>query len=106
MPKKPLNFDEEGVVVLGCNIHDSMIGYIFVSPWPVFGVTPADGLAHFNTRPKEIAVWHPWVTGLKEPMIIEVDRSDAQVFEVKLEINAPKPAKKLKNKFKKFYQEK
>ena len=30
-PKEPIIFDTQGVVVLGCNIHDSMVGYIYVA---------------------------------------------------------------------------
>ena len=30
-PEKPEKFDTSGVVVLGCNIHDSMVGYIYVA---------------------------------------------------------------------------
>lgn len=29
-PGEPLVFDQPGVVVLGCNIHDNMVGYIYV----------------------------------------------------------------------------
>src|SRR5258707_13818654 len=32
----PVVFDKPGVVVLGCNIHDWMIGYIYVSETPFF----------------------------------------------------------------------
>lgn len=31
-PEAPVKFEKAGVVVVGCNIHDNMIGYIFVSP--------------------------------------------------------------------------
>jgi hypothetical protein len=36
-------FDRPGVVVLGCNIHDWMLGYIYVADTPYFGKTDADG---------------------------------------------------------------
>ena len=38
-PAKPIVFDKPGVVVLGCNIHDWMIGYIYVSESPYFAKT-------------------------------------------------------------------
>jgi len=41
----PLVFDEPGVVVLGCNIHDSMLGYILVVPTPHFTLTDERGVA-------------------------------------------------------------
>jgi plastocyanin len=30
-PEKPVNFAQHGVVVLGCNIHDTMLGYVYVA---------------------------------------------------------------------------
>ncbi|WP_196767929.1 hypothetical protein, partial [Streptobacillus moniliformis] len=33
-PAAPVRFDEIGVVELGCNIHDGMIGYIVVLDTP------------------------------------------------------------------------
>ncbi len=35
----PIQFDQPGLVVLGCNIHDSMVGYIYVADTPFFGRT-------------------------------------------------------------------
>ena len=36
-------FDKPGVVVLGCNIHDWMVGYVYVSESPYFAKTNAEG---------------------------------------------------------------
>ena len=35
----PIRFDQPGIVVLGCNIHDWMIGYVVVLDTPYFGKT-------------------------------------------------------------------
>lgn len=40
---EPVLFDQPGKVVVGCNIHDSMLAYIYVLDTPYFGVTDADG---------------------------------------------------------------
>ena len=37
----PLLFEKPGLVVLGCNIHDSMLGYILVVDTPHFALTDA-----------------------------------------------------------------
>jgi len=103
VPKKPLLFDQPGIVVLGCNIHDSMIGYIFVSQWPTFKVTPSSGQVNFESSAKEIAVWHPWVSGLEKPERFLVSELRGKDFKIELNLMPPKPIKKLKNKFKKFY---
>ena len=61
-PHPPLVFDEPGVVVLGCNIHDGMLGYILVVDTPHFALTDArgslalDGLAAGDYT---VHVWTP-----------------------------------------------
>ncbi len=39
----PVQFDKPGVVVLGCNIHDGMLGYIVVVDTPYFALTDEQG---------------------------------------------------------------
>jgi plastocyanin len=58
----PVLFDKPGVVVLGCNIHDWMIGYIYVSDTPFFGTTATAGTARLSGLPPgdyAVRVWHP-----------------------------------------------
>lgn len=51
-PTDPLLFDKPGVVVLGCNIHDWMLGYIYVTDDPRFGVSDVRaGCTWNNCRP-------------------------------------------------------
>jgi plastocyanin len=63
--RPPVTFDRPGLVVLGCNIHDAMIGYILVTDAPYFGTTEAGGglqlkgLAQGDYR---IAIWSPYIT--------------------------------------------
>ncbi|HLK70966.1 MAG TPA: methylamine utilization protein, partial [Steroidobacteraceae bacterium] len=42
-PYPPVHFDQAGVVTLGCNIHDEMVGYLLVTEAPYFGRTDAAG---------------------------------------------------------------
>src|SRR5438477_12427634 len=61
-PAEPVVFDKPGVVVLGCNIHDWMIGYVYVSESPYFAKTGKDGkalLADLPPRAYTVRVWHP-----------------------------------------------
>ena len=39
----PITFDRPGLVVLGCNIHDGMVGYIYVTDAPYFAKTEVAG---------------------------------------------------------------
>ena len=61
-PAHPVVFDKPGVVVLGCNIHDWMLAYVFVLPAPYFAKTGSDGKARITELPPgshEVRVWHP-----------------------------------------------
>ena len=61
-PATPVVFDTPGTVVLGCNIHDWMVGYIYVLATPYFGKTAEDGAARIADVPAgtyEARVWHP-----------------------------------------------
>ncbi|KZY72552.1 hypothetical protein A3742_08300 [Oleiphilus sp. HI0071] len=92
VPEEPVVFGEAGVVVLGCNIHDAMLGYIFVSPWPSYGVTDESGTLRFSETPEKIAVWHPWLENINAPIMFEVD--DKETMTVTLDLIAPQPIKK------------
>jgi len=57
-----ITFDREGVVTLGCNIHDWMIAYVLVLGTPYFAKTGADGIADISGLPPgryRLEVWHP-----------------------------------------------
>ncbi len=56
-----ITFDQPGVVVLGCNIHDHMRAYLYVSPREQSVVTDAQGQAqlHFYNDSADIFVWYP-----------------------------------------------
>ncbi len=44
-PASAVVFDQPGVVVLGCNIHDSMVAWVLVTDTPYYTRTAADGTA-------------------------------------------------------------
>lgn len=56
----PVLFDVTGVVVVGCNIHDWMIGHIVVVDTPYFARTGADGMVRLQAPPGDydLRVWH------------------------------------------------
>lgn len=59
---RSVTFDKPGAVSLGCNIHDTMIAFIFVSDTPYAAKTGADGVAVVQDAPAGAAtllVWHP-----------------------------------------------
>lgn len=60
-PYPPELFDRAGIVILGCNIHDWMVGYIDVTNAPFYGTTDAQGYwsAEVPAGRYQITVWHP-----------------------------------------------
>jgi plastocyanin len=59
-----VHFDRPGVVALGCNIHDQMSAFIFVTDTAWTARTNAQGMASFGDAPNaaaRIAVWHPYL---------------------------------------------
>ncbi len=57
-----VEFDHAGVVTVGCNLHDHMVGYILVVDSDVFGKTDHDGKVHLETdNPHGLTVniWNP-----------------------------------------------
>ena len=50
-PVAPVLFDKPGEVVLGCNIHDHMIAYIYVVDTPWFAKANKEGFARIENVP-------------------------------------------------------
>tara|TARA_R110002167_G_scaffold272628_2_gene479078 strand:+ start:16 stop:654 length:639 start_codon:yes stop_codon:yes gene_type:complete len=91
-PGAPVTFDQSGVAVLGCNIHDSMVGYIYVSEWQNIAVTDASGLVRFNQEamPELIVIWHPWSNDKENRRIVNTANiSEGGTLEVQLNITSP-----------------
>jgi plastocyanin len=91
VPSQPVLFDKAGVVVLGCNIHDWMIGYVYVSDSPWFARTDADGraeIAELPARGYTVRVWHPQQEGTEEatrqPLEVAAGRRAQVAFVVAL----------------------
>ena len=84
-------FDKPGVVTLGCNIHDWMIGYIAVVPTPWFAKTDAAGTAIVRDLPAgayDIHAWHPHQRGAIDPARVTFDAA-ASTHTAAFTIDAP-----------------
>lgn len=71
-PASPVVFDKPGVVTLGCNIHDWMVGYVYVSESPYFAKTGADGKATIANLPEGtylVRAWHPLMTATESQTV-------------------------------------
>jgi len=110
VPKAPLSFENEGVVVLGCNIHDSMVGYIYVSPWPELALSDKTGMVTFSlkeheTLPTKVEVWHPRFDNITEKKTIILNHTDSPTTTITLNLKPLKPVEAKQSKFKKYYNE-
>lgn len=83
-PSAPVVFDKPGAVALGCNIHDWMVGYIYVVDTPWFATTGDNGNAGL-TLPAgeyELRAWHPRLKGpadaTRRPVVVGAN-GDARV---------------------------
>lgn len=58
----PLKIERSGVIAVGCNIHDNMINYLYVSDAPWVAHTGPSGAVVFEDLPAgafDVRVWHP-----------------------------------------------
>lgn len=58
-PSSPVTFAKPGIVVLGCNIHDQMIGYIYVNDGSDYSQSGKDGMLYIPDTVSSITLWHP-----------------------------------------------
>lgn len=85
----PVTFDNAGLVVLGCNIHDEMVGYIYVTDSPYFARTDADGSARIRNVPPghyRMEVWGPRVADRGDTLVrqLPVDGAGTVTMEWRL----------------------
>lgn len=90
-----VGFGHPGAVVLGCNIHDQMIGYIRVVETPYAAKTDGDGAALIRNAPEgplTVTVWHPYATSSDGMVVLELSDEDrtAGTAQISIDIRAPR----------------
>lgn len=89
-----VGFGHPGAVVLGCNIHDEMIGYIRVVDTPYALKTDADGRAVLSDAPDgplSITLWHPYATSSDGTVTVELDAQARAAGPVRVTIPVRRP---------------
>jgi plastocyanin len=89
-------FEKVGEVVLGCNIHDNMLGYILVVDTPFYGKSGTDGRVKLENLPEgdyELHAWHPSQAAPPEarPVKVRADESATASYSVALRPRLPRP---------------
>ncbi|KXI28103.1 methylamine utilization protein [Paraglaciecola hydrolytica] len=108
----PLMFDKPGIVVLGCNIHDQMVGYIYVAQDEKTFISDAQGEVQLPDSASLVNVWHANLSTQntkRESVDISSLPASAEGGFIQLNLNlvgqtavtdeAPKTTSKFKSKF-------
>jgi len=85
----PVMFDKTGQVTLGCNIHDWMLGYIYVADTPFFGKSAKDGkilIADIPAGEYSVRVWHPDMKGTEESTMRKVTLDITQAISMEWQL--------------------
>ena len=80
MTQAEVKLEKTGPIALGCHLHSSMRGQVYVSPTPWFGKTDASGVARIEAVPDgpvQITLWHP--DQLQEQAPLRADSAAAPV---------------------------
>jgi hypothetical protein len=90
-PSDPILIDRSGLIVLGCNIHDHMVGWILSVDTPWFTKTDGNGSAVVAGVPAgqyELLAWYP---GVSKPMSlgdVQFDGKDTVAKSIRLDVAA------------------
>lgn len=78
---EPVLFDKPGTVVLGCNIHDSMVAYIYVLETNYFAVSDEQGKLQINAPGGryQLQIQHPHLPEMySEPEFVLTDEPNQE----------------------------
>ena len=73
--EKQVQFDVEGVVALGCNIHDNMLAYIYVAKSNLFATSNDAGtvsISDLKAGNYKAYVWHPRMSDDEEKLVKDI----------------------------------
>ena len=93
-PAAPVVFDKPGEVVLGCNIHDHMIAYVYVVDTPWFAKTAKDGQAKIDglgAGEYDLHVLHYGQAAPREPSAVRLRADETLAVAASLVLKPPVP---------------
>lgn len=99
-PYPPVQFDQAGVVTLGCNIHDKMVGYIYVTDAAYFGRTDASGVWTAANVPRgsyHLSLWHPLLRDSTASLERDVSVGADESSKIDLQLTQPLRAARLQS---------
>lgn len=99
-PTAPVLFDRPGVVVLGCNIHDWMLGYILVSNSPWFAQSDENGaavVAGLAPGRYVATLWHPWLEPEFTAPVLDIEVTEGIPAQARVELRLGEPPQSLQS---------
>jgi plastocyanin len=94
-PSAPVVFDKPGVAVLGCNIHDQMLGWVVVVDTPLYAMSAATGrasIASVAAGTYRLKVWHAGLPAEQQAAVTNLTITTADVEQtVKLPVGPVQP---------------
>jgi plastocyanin len=91
----PVLFDRPGLVTVGCNIHDSMLGYIYVTDSSFFGRSDAHGQLALHNLPSgdyTLTAWHPRLDeGSANELHLRVTLAESETGTALFQLRRPVP---------------
>lgn len=104
-PENPIKFSQHGVVVLGCNIHDTMIGFIFISTSPDTVTSDQKGNALLTTSQavNEVNIWHRNQTtgpeNLRTLSLNDLQKNSSGSYVIEIATLPPEPTNSFEDTF-------
>ena len=93
-PSNPVVFDRVGVAVLGCNIHDQMVGWVLVLQTPYHATTSDTGEVNLANVPPgnyTLRTWHSRLPMGSEALAQPLLRLGAEGASVSVRVNGLQP---------------
>lgn len=99
----PVLFDKDGVAAIGCNIHDNMVAYVYVTTAPRAAVTDNMGKAEINDLPAGgfiATVWHSRLRpkSVPPPQSVTLETSSTNLA-ISIAVLPPRRARNLKSPY-------
>jgi plastocyanin len=91
-PQAPVIFERAGLVTLGCNIHDNMLGYIWVTDSLWYGQSDASGrlqLHDLAAGAYTVRIWHALLNESGPQLEQRINVADNQVTAANFSLKRP-----------------
>lgn len=106
-PQRTEVFDRPGVAAIGCNIHDYMQAFVYVTDAPFFARTGDDGRVSFVDLPTglvQVQVWHPWAQQEMPARTLDLDPDGVAQTAFSVPLTPPPPRRPEENALQQWIQ--